>query len=150
MSEVPWSSILTVVGVIVGFSLSQVADFFKSRKNRHNIKKALINELSVTKNNLDEAIKHDYKLSYDCLPFITGVFDNSKVSLASTLNLRQLETVQQAYARIKELGSPREESLILSRGYSEIGDGKGVLYKHELKKDADLVGQAINELTKED
>ena len=94
MSEFPWNSAFAIIGVIVGFSLSQVAELIKSVRNKRTIKKALINELSVIKDNLSYAANNDYKLPKDRLPIITEIYDTFKRKLASILKPRQLFIIQ--------------------------------------------------------
>lgn len=67
MSEFPWNEVFTIVGVIVGFSLSQIAILIKSEKNKRSIKRALINELSVVKDSLSYAETSNKLPRIDCL-----------------------------------------------------------------------------------
>jgi len=147
MSEFPWESIFTIIGVIVGFSLYEVADLIKSLRNNRTIKKVLINELSVIKDNLSYAVNNDNKLPKDRLPIITEIYDTSKHNLASILKPKQLLIVQRAYAQIKQVGSPMNSGTTLFRGYLELAGGNHVIYQHDLNEDVSLLKQAIAELS---
>jgi len=146
MSEFPWDSTFAIIGVIVGFSLSQVADFIKSVRTKRTIKKALINELSVIKDNLSYAVNNDHQLPKDRLPIITEIYDTSRRKLASTLKPKQLFIVQKTYAQIKQVGSPMESGNTLFRGYIELAGGDHVIYQHNLNDEIILLEQAIAEL----
>jgi hypothetical protein len=145
MSEFPWNSTFAIIGVIVGFFLSQVADFIKSVRTKWTIKKALINELSVIKDNLSYAVNNDGNLPKDRLPIITDMYDTSKRKLASILKPKQLFIIQKTYAQIKQVGSPMESGNTLSRGYMEL-IGDHVIYQHNLNDEITLLEQAIAEL----
>jgi hypothetical protein len=144
MSE--WDSIIAIIGVIVGFSLSQVADFIKNDREKRTIKKALANELSVLKDSISYASKNGNKLPKDRLPLITEIYDTSTTKLASILKTKQLLLIQRAYAQIKQVGSPMNSGKTLFRGYIEIPAGDHVIYQHDLKEEVALLEQAIAEL----
>jgi len=146
MSEFPWSSTFAIIGVIVGFFLSQVADLIKRVRTKHTIKKALINELSVIKDSLSYAVNNDHKLPKDRLPIITDVYDTSKHKLASILKPKKLFIIQKTYAQIKQVGSPMKSGKTLFRGYVEIAAGDHVIYQHNLGDEIALLEQAIVEL----
>lgn len=146
MSEFPWSSTFAIVGVIVGFFLSQVTDFIRSVRTKEAIKKALITELSVIKDNLSYAVNNNHKLPKDRLPIITDTYDTSKRKLASILKPKQLFITQKTYAQIKQVGSPMEKGNTLFRGYIEIPSGDHVIYQHDLNDEITLLEQAIAEL----
>lgn len=146
MSEFPWSSAFTIIGVTVGFSLYEVADFIKSLRNKRIIRKALINELLVIKDNLSYAANNGCKLPKDRLPIITEVYDTSKRKLASILKPRQLNIIQRTYAQIKQVGSPMSSGHTLFRGYIELAGGDHVIYQHNLNDEVTLLEQAIAEL----
>ena len=146
MSEFPWNSVMAIIGVIVGFLLSQIADLTKSVRTKGTIKKALINELSVIKDNLSYAVNNDNKLPKDRLPIVTDVYDTSKHKLASILKAKQLFVIQKTYAQIKQVGLPMASGATLFRGYIEIAGGDHVIYQHDLNNEITLLKQAIAEL----
>ena len=146
MSEIPWDSAFTLIGVIVGFSLSQLADLIKVGRNKRNTKNALRHELSVVKDSLSFAIDNDHKLPKDRLPIVTEVYDTSRSNLASILNSEQLLIVQKAYAQIKQVGSPMSSGTTLFRGYIELAGGDHVIYQHDLNEDVAVILQAIGKL----
>jgi hypothetical protein len=146
MSEFPWDSTFAIIGVIVGFSLSQVANLVKSETRKRTIKKALVNELLVIKDSISYASNNSGKLPKDRLPLITEIYDTSKSKLASILKPKQLLAIQRAYAQIKQVGSPMSSGNTLFRGYIEIPTGDHVIYQHNLKDEIPLLEQAIAEL----
>jgi len=146
MSEIPWNSAFTIIGVIVGFSLSQVADFIKRVGTKRTVKKAIINELSVIKDDLSYAVSNNDKLPKDRLPIITEMYDTSKRKLASILKPKQLSIIQKTYAQIKQVGSPMESGNTLFRGYIELAGGDHVIYQHNLNDEITLLEKAIAEL----
>jgi hypothetical protein len=99
-----WDSIIAIAGVIVGFSLSQVADFSKNEKEKRTIKKALVNELLVIEDSLSYASENGEKLPKDRLPLITEVYDTSSHKPASILEPRQLLSIQKTYAHVRQTG----------------------------------------------
>ena len=145
MSEFPWAPVFTLVGVVVGFSLSQVAEVIKSEKTKRTIKKALINELSVIKENLLYAVNHENNLPKDRLPIVTEIYDTSKHKLVSILKPNQLLTIQKTYAQIKQVGMPMKSGKTLFRGYMELL-GENVIYQHDLNDEITLLEKAIAEL----
>lgn len=146
MSEFPWDSTFAIIGVIVGFSLSQVADSVKNERRKRSIKKALFNELSVVKDSLNVAAVNLGNLPKDRLPLITEIYDTSKAKLASILKPEQLLVIQRAYAQIKQVGSPMNSGTTLFRGYIELAGGDHVIYQHDLRDEIRLLEQAIAEL----
>lgn len=92
MTEFPWSETFTILGVIVGFSLSQTAILIKTQKNNRSLKKALINEISVAKDSISYANSIN-KMPKDRLPLITEVYDSNKRKLSSLLNPEQLSVL---------------------------------------------------------
>jgi hypothetical protein len=146
MSEFLWNGIFAIIGVIVGFSLSQVADFIKSIRTKRTVKKAIINELSVIKDDLSYAVSNNHKLPKDRLPIITEMYDTSKRKLASILKPKQLSIIQKTYAQIKQVGSPMKSGNTLFRGYIEIPSGDHVIYQHNLNDEITLLEKAIAEL----
>jgi len=131
----------------VGFSLSQLAYFIRVERNKRNIKKALVNELSVIKDSLSFAVSNGYKLPKDRLPIITEVYDTSKGRLASILKPEQLLIIQRAYAQIKQVGLPMSSGATLFRGYIELAGGDHVIYQHDLKEDVAVLQRAIEKLS---
>jgi len=58
MSEqIPWESIIVVIGVGIGWLLSQLTDSIKNRRRKTMIKRALINELSIIRKAFSGALK---------------------------------------------------------------------------------------------
>lgn len=131
----------------MGFSLSQLAYFIRVERNKRNIKKALVNELSVIKDSLSFAVSNGYKLPKDRLPIITEVYDTSKGRLASILKPEQLLIIQRAYAQIKQVGLPMSSGATLFRGYIELAGGDHVIYQHDLKEDVAVLQRAIEKLS---
>lgn len=92
-------------------------------------------------------LDNGYKMPKDRLPIITEAYDTSKHRLASILKPKQLLAVQRAYAQIKQVGSPMSSGKTLFRGYIEPAGGDHVIYQHDLKEDAAVVSQAIEEVS---
>ena len=148
MSESIWSSVFTLIGVVVGFSLSQVADYIKEANKKRTVKNALLNELLVIRDSLSEAVKKEHQLSKDKLPLVTEVYDTSKSKLANVLTIEQLNLIQKTYAHIKQTSLPMNSGKTLFRGYIELAGGDHVIYQHDLNEEVTLLNQAISELNK--
>jgi hypothetical protein len=142
MSDAPWNSVFAIAGVIVGFTLSQTADYIKFVRNKRAIKNALIIELLVIRNDLSFAVSNDHKLPRDRLPLVTESYDNSRAKLASVLKPNQLSVVQKTYLQIKQVSSPLKNGDTLLRGYVELS-GDCVSYQHDLNDETKLIDQAI-------
>jgi hypothetical protein len=147
MVDIPWTSLLAIAGVIVGFSLSQTADLIKSEKSKRTIKKALVSELSSVRDDLSYAVNHEFKMPRDRLPFVTETYDSSKARLATVLKPHQLTIVQKAYLQIKQVGAPLKNGDTLCRGYLEHSVDE-VAYQHDLNNERKLIQQAVELLEK--
>jgi hypothetical protein len=145
LSEFPWTSTFTIIGVIVGFSLSQGADLIKNERSKRTIKRALRNELLVVRDSLSIALNNDSRLPRERLPLITETYDTYKSKLPSILNPSQLSVIQKVYLQIKQVGAPMSSGMTLMRGYIEI-PSDGVIYQHDLNDEIKLLKQAIDEL----
>jgi hypothetical protein len=146
LSEFPWSETFTIIGVIVGFSLSQCAILIKAQRGKKSLKKALIIELTIAKDNISYA-RQNNRMPKDRLPLITEVYDSNKSKLASVFNAKQLSSLHTAYARIKQVSSPMKNGNTLSRGYLEIAGGRDVLYQHDLSEDTALLENILKEVS---
>lgn len=144
MSEFPWNSLFTLVGVIVGFTLSQFADLFKNRRRKSLIKKALRNEFSIVKESLIDAQKKESRLAREKFPLVTDTYDSLKVELASLLKPQNLALVHKAYQQIKQLNKPLGAESI--RGHIIIPSGP-LLYQHNLNDEITVIEEAINALS---
>lgn len=107
MSEqIPWESIIALIGVGIGWLLSQLTDSIKNRRRKTMIKRALINELSVIRNAFSGALKKgENRITDEQYPFITETYDSVRIELASFLKLGSLAKVQRTYEEIKKLNS---------------------------------------------
>jgi hypothetical protein len=141
MSAFPWGSVFTIVGVIVGFGLAEIATLLRNRKRQKMIKKALHNELSVVHESLVKAKDKDNKLAFEDFPLVTDSYDSLKAELASILTPSNLATVQKAYHQVKTLGKPLGKDT--QRGYIVIPGG-GFLYQHDLCEEIKVLEEAIS------
>lgn len=107
MSEqIPWEGILAVICVGIGWLLSQLTDLVKNRRRKTLIKRALINELSITRKTFSDALKsEENRISDKQFPFITETYDSVKIELASFLKPDSLAIVQRTYEEIRKLNS---------------------------------------------
>ena len=107
MSEqIPWGSIIAVIGVGIGWLLSQLTDSTKNRRRRTMIRRALVNELSIIRKAFFGALKKgESRITDEQYPFITETYDSVRIELASFLKLDSLAKVQRTYEEIKKLNS---------------------------------------------
>jgi hypothetical protein len=106
MSEqIPWSPILAVLGVVIGWGLSQLTDFVKNRHGRSTVKKALINELSIIRRTLSDGKEKGNKMPNAQFPLVMQTYDSVKIELASFLKPDSLAIVQRAYEEIRKMNS---------------------------------------------
>ena len=142
MSEFPWDSVFTLVGVTLGFALSQVVDASKSRTRKNLIRRALHNELEVAYVSFVKALPRS-RLAFEDYPLITDTYDSVKVELAAMLDPSKLALVERAYHQIKTLNKPMDKDT--PRGYMMIPMG-GLLYQHDLSEDIKVIWQGISAL----
>jgi len=108
MSEqIPWNGILAVIGVAIGFLLSQLTDLIKNRRRKRLIKKALTTELSIVRKTFSDGLKAENTIPDDRFPFIMEAYDSVKMELASFLKPDSLAIVQRTYEEIRKLNSGR-------------------------------------------
>jgi hypothetical protein len=107
MSEqIPLESLIAVIGVVIGWLLSQLTDSIKNRRRRTIIKRALINELSIIRKAFSGALKKGgNRIPDEQYPFIIETYDSVSIKLASFLKLDSLAKVQRTYEEIKKLNS---------------------------------------------
>jgi len=106
MSEqILWNGILAVIGVGIGFLLSQLTDLIKNWRRKTRIKKALINELSIIRKTFSDALKRENRISDAQFPFITVAYDSAMFELASFLKTDSVAIVQRTYEEIRKLNS---------------------------------------------
>ena len=81
MSEqIPWEAIIAVIGVGIGWLLSQLTDSIKNRQRRTIIKRALINELSIIRKAFFDALKNGKsRIPDEQYPFIIVTYDSVKI-----------------------------------------------------------------------
>jgi hypothetical protein len=103
--QIPWNGILAIIGVIIGWLLSQLTDSIRNRRRKTMIKRALINELSIIRKTFSDALKSGNRISNGQYPFITETYDSVRIELASFLKLDSLAKVQRTYEEIKKLNS---------------------------------------------
>ena len=151
MSEIPLSSIITIIGTIaavsVGFMFSQIADLIKSRNRKSQAKKAVINELSVIKDSLSSAKGKGSTVctvSTNNFPFVYDAYDCLKIELASSLKPKNLAALNKAYVRIKELNINAQ---IDRRGYVMMDNLENVTFVHNVDEDIAIINEAIKALS---
>jgi hypothetical protein len=108
MSEqIPWELIIPVVGVGVGWLLSQLTDLIKDWRRKNMIKRALTNELLIIRKAFYDALKTETKnlVLKEQYPFITETYDSLKIELASFLKPDSLAKVQRTYKEISKLNT---------------------------------------------
>jgi len=121
MSEqITWNSIFGLVGVVIGFVLSQLTDLMKNKRRKKLIKKAVIRELSIIKKTLSEGSKKGNKIPNAEFPLITETYDSVKVELASFLKPDSLAIVQRTYEEIKKLNSEGGGHLVIPPGLDHL------------------------------
>jgi len=96
MSErIPWEPILPLIGVGIGFLLSQLTDLIKNKRRKALIGRGLINKLSIIQKTLSDALKKkEPRISDEQIPLITETYDSVKIELASFLKPDSLAIVQ--------------------------------------------------------
>ena len=122
MSEqIPWGSIIAVIGVGIGWLLSQLTDSTKNRRRRTMIRRALVNELSIIRKAFSGALtKGENRITDEQYPFITGTYDSVKMELASFLKLDSLAKVQRTYEEIKKLNSKGQGHIVIAGSLDHI------------------------------
>jgi len=145
MSEqIPWNLMSAIVGIVVGFVLSQVTELWRNKRRKDTIKKALLNELRVIREALSEAQKRSGGVPAERFPFITDTYDSIKVELASILKPNQLAVLQRTYEEIKKLNLPLEKS---PRGYIQtVGSTDYIYIGNAIAEVSELVEKIIKEL----
>lgn len=115
MSEqIPWSSIIALIGVGFGWLLSQLTDSVKKWRRKTMIKVALINELSIIRKTCSDALEgKKNRLSDEQFPFITETYDSIKIEIASFLKPDSLAKVQRTYEEIKKLNSEGRGHIVI-------------------------------------
>ena len=120
-TQFPWDSIIPLVGVLIGFFLSQVAESIKNYRRNGN------------------------KVSKEKFPFITEIFDSNMVELASFLKPDQTICLVRAYKQIKKLNTPREKC---PTGYFQVvGDEDYHFFSETIDGTLELVEEAIAKLS---
>jgi len=122
MSEqIPWGSIIAVIGVGIGWLLSQLTDSTKNRRRRTMIRRALVNELSIIRKAFSGALKKgENRITDEQYPFITETYDSVKMELASFLKLDSLAKVQRTYEEIKKLNSEGQGHIVIAGSLDHI------------------------------
>lgn len=111
--QIPWNGILAIIGVGVGFLLSQLTDLTKKMRRKSLIKKALINELSIIRKTLDDGRKRENRISNEHFPLITETYGSVWIELASFLKPDSLAVVQRTYQEIKKMNSEGDGHLVM-------------------------------------
>lgn len=111
--QIPWNGILAIIGVGVGFLLSQLTDLIKNMRRKCVIKRALINELSIIRKTLDDGRKRENRISNEHFPLITETYDSVWIKLASFLKPDSLAVVQRTYQEIKKMNSEGGGHLVM-------------------------------------
>jgi hypothetical protein len=122
MSErIPWESIFAVIGVAIGWLLSQLTDSIKNGRRKTMIKRALINELSIIRIAFSGVLKKgENRIPDEQYPFITETYDSAKIELASFLKLDSLVKVQRTYEEIKKLNSEGRGHIVIAGSLDHI------------------------------
>lgn len=122
MSEqIPWESIIALIGVGIGWLLSQLTDSTKNKRRRTMIRRALVNELSIIRKAFSGALKKEENLITDeQYPFITETYDSVKMELASFLKPDSLAKVQRTYEEIKKLNSEGRGHIVIGGSLDHI------------------------------
>jgi hypothetical protein len=141
MSEqIPWGPILGIIGVAVGFLLSQLTDSIKNRRRKALIKRALINELSIVRKTLSDAPESENRVPDEQTPFITEIYDSVKTELASFLKPDSLSKVQRTYEEIRKLN-------LEGRGHIVMAGSLDHLYQFtDFKKLIALIDDSLTQL----
>jgi hypothetical protein len=104
MSEqIPLESIFAVMGVVIGWLLSQLTDSIRNERRKTMIKRALTNELSIIRKAFSDALKKDNRVPDVQYPFIIETYDSARIELASFLKPDSLAKVQRTYEEIRKL-----------------------------------------------
>jgi hypothetical protein len=112
MSEqIPWESIITVIGVSIGWLLSQLTDSVKNRRRERLIKRALVHELSIIRTTFYDTTKNENRVPHDQYPLMTEIYDSVKVELATFLKPDSLAKVERTYSEIKYLNTKANPQL---------------------------------------
>lgn len=99
--------IATLAGVLVGFFLGQVTEWYKSQQRSTIIKRALLNELSVVHDVISRASQKSDGGSLEVplcdVPFITSAYDSLRPEVAGRVKVETLGKLQAAYRFIPKM-----------------------------------------------
>lgn len=138
--QILWGPLLGLIGVVIGFLLSQLTDLIKNRRRKTLIKKALINELSIARKTLSDAPEGENRIPDEQTPFITETYDSVRTELASFLKPYSLSKVQRAYEEIRKLN-------LDGRGHIVFPGSLDHLYQFaDFKKLVALIDDSMTEL----
>lgn len=118
--QIPWNGILALIGVIIGWLLSQLTDLIRKKRRKSMIKRALINELSIIRKTFSDALKSGNRISNGQYPFITETYDSVRTELASFMKLDSLAKVQRTYEEIKKLNLEGRGHIIIAGSLDHI------------------------------
>lgn len=117
--QIPWEGFLAVISVMIGFMLSQLTDSMKNRRRKALIKRALINELSIIRKTLSDALKKkENRIPDERIPLITEAYDSVRIELASFLKPNSLAIVQRTYEEIRKMNSEDRGHIVIPRAGS--------------------------------
>lgn len=135
------SGIFTVLGVVIGFLLSQLTDLVKNKGRKSIVKKALSNELSIVRKTLSEALKKkDKRIPDERVPFIVENYDSVRTELASFMKPDSLAVIQRAYEEIKKMN-------LEGRGHIVIAGSLDHIYQFtDFNKLITLIDESISQL----
>jgi|SRR3972149_5635470 len=121
MSEqILWNGILAVIGVGIGFLLSQLTDLMKNSRRKGVIKKALINELSIIRKTLSDGLERENRISNQQFPLITDTYDSVRIELASFIKPDSLAVVQRTYQEIRKMNSEAGGHIVIAGSLDHI------------------------------
>jgi hypothetical protein len=161
LSDALPSILSTLAGVIVGFLLAQLSQWWKDNRRSLRIKRSLLAELKAVHITVSKAANeaaktggHTFAISVYEFPFITATYDAMRPELAGLLGIDTWRKVQEAYRFVPRLNEPvmQPDGGTNNYGYIRTIGTDSYIYMspdlYALKIDA-LVGEAIQALEEE-
>jgi hypothetical protein len=159
LSDALPSILSTLAGVIVGFLLAQLSQWWKDKRRSVQIKRSLLAELKAVHSTVSKAADESvttgtFAVSVYEFPFIKATYDAVRPELAGLLGIETWRKVQEAYRFVPRFNEPvtQPDGETNNYGYIRtVGTDSYIYMSPELYiiKADHLVEEAIQALEKE-
>lgn len=139
----------SAIGVSIGWGSARLAEKIKNDNRKEGIKAAIKNELKIVNRTLSYAknkrVEKNEKFIHiprSNFPFVTEIYDCLKIEIFASLKPNELEHLNIAYLRIKELN--HNQTNVYSRGYILTkSEEYPFCYTHNIEEDIKLIVEAV-------